>query len=68
MFNGEALTNLHLSHMEPVVDLFVVVESIFSHSGLRKEEFYLDRYSSWFNALEEQNKILKIKVSCNHIY
>jgi beta-1,4-mannosyl-glycoprotein beta-1,4-N-acetylglucosaminyltransferase len=47
-FNGEWVVPMRLEYLNDVVDAFVIVESYWTHSGIRKVELFKDRYADWF--------------------
>jgi hypothetical protein len=47
-YNGEMVVELRLHHLMPVVDEFVVTEARETHSGVPKNELFIDRYRSSF--------------------
>lgn len=47
-FNGEWVVPMRLEYLNDVVDAFVIVESYWTHSGIRKAELFKDRYADWF--------------------
>ena len=48
MFNGEELVKLRLEYLYDYVDYFYVVESIYTHSGIKKDMYYHVKYAEWF--------------------
>jgi Glycosyltransferase family 17 len=61
MFNGEEMAHLRMLYLEDAVDLFVLVESKQTFSGIMKKNYYLDTKSSMFQHLPAK-KILQIRI------
>ena len=47
-FNGEWVVPMRLEYLNDWVDAFVIVESHWTHSGLRKPQLFKDIYADWF--------------------
>ncbi len=60
-YNGEHIVKLHINHLLDMVDLFVIVESKSTFSGIIRDKFYSDMYPSYFAQAEKESKLLKLK-------
>ena len=40
IYNGEPIIEFRLKYLNKYVDMFIIVESIYTHSGNRKKDFY----------------------------
>ena len=67
LFNGEEIVKLRLEFLYNYVDYFYIVESIFTFSGNKKDEFYIDKYKSWFEPYLDKIKFIKINVKLNNL-
>lgn len=47
-FNGERVVPMRLEYLNDWVDAFVIVESRWTHSGIRKPHLFKDIYVDWF--------------------
>ena len=48
MFNGEWIAKLRLEYLYEYVDYFYIVESLYTHSGIKKDELFTEKYKAWF--------------------
>jgi beta-1,4-mannosyl-glycoprotein beta-1,4-N-acetylglucosaminyltransferase len=60
LFNGEDIVKLRLEYLNPYVDHFYITESIFTFSGMKKKEYYIDACSEWFRPYLHKITFLKI--------
>jgi len=60
LFNGEDIVNLRLEYLYNYVDKFYIVESIYTFSGIKKDDYYIDKYKTWF--IPYLDKIVFIKI------
>lgn len=60
LFNGEDIVKMRLAYLNPYVDRFYITESIYTFSGKKKDEFYVDRCSEWFAPYADKIRIVKI--------
>lgn len=60
LFNGDDIVKLRLEYLYEYVDYFYIVESIYTHSGIRKNEFYIDKYNDWFTPYLDKIRFVKI--------
>jgi beta-1,4-mannosyl-glycoprotein beta-1,4-N-acetylglucosaminyltransferase len=65
LFNGEEIVKLRLDYLYNYVDYFYIVESMYTFTGNKKEEFYLDKYSEWFEPYKNKIKFIRIKEKLN---
>ena len=42
IYNGEPIIEFRLKYLNDYVDRFIIVESIYTHSGNKKEDFYFN--------------------------
>lgn len=61
-FDGEPMGHLRLKYLSDVVDLFVIVEAHYTHTGKFKSELAMNTYKHWFTDLEAEGKILKVVI------
>ena len=40
LYNGEPIMQFRLEYLNQYVDRFIIVESIYTHSGNKKDDFY----------------------------
>ena len=50
MFNGEPIIKLRLQYLFDSVDKFYICEQRYTHQGERKQNLFIDMYSSWFES------------------
>jgi len=65
LFNGEELVKLRLEYLYNYVDYFYIVESIFTFTGNKKEDFYINSCSDWFTPYLDKIKFIKIDTLLN---
>ena len=56
LYNGEPIIEFRLKYLNNYVDKFIIVESIYTHSGNKKDAFYFDINKDIFK--EYENKIM----------
>ena len=61
-FDGEPMGHLRLKYLSDVVDLFVIVEAHYTHTGKFKSQLAMNTYKHWFTDLEAEGKILKVVI------
>ena len=42
IYNGEPIIEFRLNYLNDYVDRFIIVESIYTHSGIKKDDFYFN--------------------------
>ena len=42
LYNGEPIIEFRLKYLNDYVDRFIIVESIYTHSGIKKDNFYFN--------------------------
>jgi hypothetical protein len=62
LFDGEPMGHLRLKYLSDVVDLFVIVEAHYTHTGKFKSQLAMDTNKHWFTELEAEGKILKVVI------
>lgn len=67
LFNGEEIVKLRLEYLYDYVDYFYIVESIYTFSGNKKNEFYIDKYSDWFTSYKDKVRFVKINERLNNL-
>jgi len=60
LFNGEEIVKMRLEYLYNYVDYFYIVESIYTFSGLKKVEYYLDKHAEWFKPYMNKIKFIKL--------
>lgn len=60
MFNGEELVKLRLEYLYNYVDYFYIVESIYTHSGIKKDTYYHLKYADWFTPYMSKIRFITI--------
>ena len=53
-FNGDPIVKLRLSYLYTFVDEFVIIESRYIHSGIKKSFLYKDKCAEWFKPYEDK--------------
>lgn len=61
-YNGEPIAELRLEYLERHVDQFIMVEAQYTHSGVRKEQLYCDKYKHIFAPLVQSGKMAVIVI------
>lgn len=61
-YNGEPIAELRLEYLAPHVDGFVLVEARYTHSGVRKEELYVEKNADVFAPYLDAGKLEVIVV------
>ena len=51
IYNGEPILEFRLEYLYHYVDRFVIVESIYTHSGNKKDDFILILIKSYLNLI-----------------
>ncbi len=59
LYNGEPITEFRLKYLNEYVDKFIIVESIYTHSGKRKDDLYYNLNKDIFE--EYENKFYFIR-------
>lgn len=59
-FNGEPMGHVRLHYLEDVVDLVVVVDAQYTHTGFKKPSMAIDTEAQWFQYHDDLGKVLKI--------
>ena len=54
IYNGEPIIEFRLKYLNDYVDRFIIVESIYTHSGNKKEDFYFNRIKIYLNLIEKK--------------
>jgi hypothetical protein len=67
LFNGEDIVKLRLSYLNPFVDRFFITESCYTFSGKKKDSFFVDTCSDWFEPYKHKITILKINQKLTHV-
>lgn len=62
-FNGEPMGHLRLHYLEEVVDLVVVVDAWYTHTGYLKPGLAVENDAQWFQSHDEQGKLLTIIIN-----
>lgn len=57
-YNGEPIVELRLEYLAPHIDCFVLIEARQSHSGVRKNELYVDKNANMFTPYVEAGKLV----------
>ena len=42
IYNGEPIIEFRLKYLNNYIDRFIIVESIYTHSGIKKDDLYYD--------------------------
>lgn len=53
-YNGEPIVELRLQYLAPYVDQFVIVEARETHSGMRKEQLYIEKFAEVFEPYKKK--------------
>ncbi len=59
-YNGEPIVELRLEYLSDVVDLFIIVEARYTHSGDKKEGLYIEKHASVFQPYKEKIKFIVV--------
>lgn len=59
-YNGEPIVELRLKYLARFVDEFVIVEARQTHSGLPKDELYIEKYADVFAPYKDKIKFIVI--------
>lgn len=59
-YNGEPIVEARIEYLYKVVDLFVIVESRYTHSGIKKEQLYCEKHANVFKPYLNKIKFLII--------
>jgi beta-1,4-mannosyl-glycoprotein beta-1,4-N-acetylglucosaminyltransferase len=60
LFNGENIVKLRLEYLYNYVDYFYIVESIYTFSGKKKDNYYIDNCMEWFTPYLDKIRFIKI--------
>ncbi len=61
-YNGEPIAELRLEYLAPHIDCFVLVEARYSHSGVLKQELYVDKNAHWITPYVESGKLVVLVI------
>lgn len=53
-YNGEPIVNFRLKYLYDYVDKFIIVESIYTYSGIKKDDYYYNKNRDLFKEFEEK--------------
>ena len=54
IYNGEPIIEFRLKYLNDCVDRFIIVESIYTHSGIKKDNFILILIKIYLNLIEKK--------------
>jgi len=61
IYNGEPIIEFRLKYLNECVDMFIIVESIFTHSGNKKNDFYYNINKEIFKEYEHKIQFFPIE-------
>ena len=62
LYNGDPVALYRLEYLKDVVDLFVIVESYVTFSGIKKPKIYLRENEPILNELRTANRLMEIEI------
>jgi hypothetical protein len=54
IYNGEPIIEFRLKYLNDYVDYFIIVESIYTHSGKKKDNFIIILIKIYLNLIEKK--------------
>lgn len=54
IYNGEPIIEFRLKYLNDYVDRFIIVESIYTHSGIKKDDFILILIKIYLNLIKKK--------------
>jgi beta-1,4-mannosyl-glycoprotein beta-1,4-N-acetylglucosaminyltransferase len=58
LFNGDWIAKPRMAFLDQYVDQFYVVEGRYTHSGVKKEQLFIDLYADWFKPYAHKIKFI----------